>query len=267
MRANPVLMAIAMAVALSGCATLSDPEGSAGADLGDSQSGRLAKLASEVEERGDTGTAIALYERAATVPGAEPAAYMRLGEAYMRTGYPEQAVKAFRAVLTRKPNDGEALIGLGSALVETGDFDAGIRSLGQGAAILDTASAYNRLGVAQTLAGRLDQATAAYATALELDPGDLDVKANLALASALTGNGQEAVKLMRQVAAAPDAQPRHKRNLIVVYGLLGRSEEIRAAPPSGLTSDEVATLLAEVRSIRAMASAQEKARALGAIAG
>ena len=74
------------------------------------------------------------------------------------------------------------MLGLGSAMMETGDIDAGMRALAQAAPLVNTSSAYNRLGVAQTFAGQTGQAQATFAQALKLAPGDLDVESNMALA-------------------------------------------------------------------------------------
>lgn len=266
MRVGFWLIPVLLAASLSGCAAGPD-SGPDRLAAGDGQAARLAALAADIEARGEVATAIALYQRAAALPDAAPEVDLRLGEAYLRSGRPQQAIEAFRAALSKAPGEGRALLGLGSALIETGDVVAGVRALEQGAAQVGTASAYNRLGVAQTLAGQLDAAQASYAQALERDAEDLDIKANLALSLALAGDGPEAVALVEEVASAPGAQPRHQRNLVLVYGLLGRGEEVRGAPPSGLSTQEVTALLGDAASIRAIGDARERARALGTLAG
>ncbi len=232
-----------------------------------SQSERLVKLADEIDARGESDTALALYERAVAMPDAKPAAFVKAGGAYMKAGYPAEAVKAYRAALAKDPNDGQAMLGLGSAMIETGDARAGLRALEQAAPLVNTSSGYNRLGVAQTFAGRLDEAQETFAQALELAPGDLDIETNMALAAALDGNSAVAIPLIQQVSRSSDAQMHHKRNAVVVYGLLGQAAGVKAAPPTGLTSKEVNTLLARAKSIRAESSVQAKAKALGSFLG
>jgi Flp pilus assembly protein TadD len=269
MRLCIVFLPIVGILALSGCQTTKSGADAkaAEAELASTQSDRLLKLAADIEARGENATAIALYQRATAMPDAKPAAFVKAAEAYMRAGYPAEAVKAYRAALSKAPNDGPAMLGLGSAMIETGDVEAGIRALAQAVPIVNTSRAYNRLGVAQTFAGQVDEAQATFGQALKLEPGDLDIQTNMALAAALAGNSAAAVPLIQQIAAAPHAQLHHKRNVVVVYGLLGQADQIKAAPPTGLSTKEINTLLARARSIRAKGSMQAKAKALGSIVG
>jgi Flp pilus assembly protein TadD len=269
MRLRIVFLPVVGILALSGCQTAkSKAEAEAAqAQAASTQSDRLIKLAADIEARGENDTAIALYQRATAMPDAKPIAFVKAGEAYMRAGYPAEAAQAYRSALSKAPNDGQAMLGLGSAMMETGDVDAGIRALAQAAPIVNTSKAYNRLGVAQTFAGQVDEAQATFGQALKLEPGDLDIETNMALAAALGGNSAVAVPLIQKIAAAPNAQLHHKRNVVVVYGLLGQADQIKAAPPTGLSSKEISTLLARARSIRAKGSMQARAKALGSIVG
>jgi Flp pilus assembly protein TadD len=250
---------------LSACTTthnakVPDP---AKADAGTTQASRLMKLAADVESHGDDTTALALYERAAAAPGAPVAAHVKVGDAYMRNGSASEAINAYRAALAISPKDGHALVGLGSAMMATGDDAAGLRALAEGAQIVNTSNAYNRLGVAQTVAGQTAAAQASFSHALAMSPGDLDITSNMALSAALAGDAPTALPLLSKIAAAPAAQLRHKRNLVVCYGLLGQAEQVRAAPPTGLSSKEINTLLTRTRSIRAKGNPKARAQALG----
>jgi Flp pilus assembly protein TadD len=267
MRLRIVFVPVVGMLALGGCQTTKPKADAAAQAQSVSQSERLIKLADEIDARGESSTAIALYQRATTMPDAKPIAFVKAGEAYMRAGYPTEAVKAYRAALAKSPNDGRAMLGLGSAMIEAGDIDAGIRALSQAVPVVNTSSAYNRLGVAQTFAGQVDAAQTTFAQALRLEPGDLDIQTNMALAAALEGNSATAIPLVQRVAASPNAQLHHKRNIVVVYGLVGQADQVKAAPPIGLTTKEINTLLARARSIRAKGSAQARAKALGSISG
>jgi Flp pilus assembly protein TadD len=264
MRMPIVFMAVVATVALSSCQT-AKPETDAETQGASTQSDRLLKLAADIEARGENGTAIALYQRATAMPDAKPVAFVKAGEAYMRAGYTAEAEKAYRGALAKAPNDGPALLGLGSAMIDSGDVEAGIRALAQAAPIVNTSRAYNRLGVAQIFAGQVEEAQATLTHALTLEPGDLDIQTNMALAAALEGNAATALPLVQHVVSAPGAQLHHKRNVVVVYGLLGQAEQVRAAPPTGLTTKEVNTLLANAKSIRGKATIKARAKALGSI--
>src|SRR4029079_17402495 len=69
----------------------------------------------------------------------------------------------------------------------------------------------------------------------------------------------------RSVVASPGAQPRHRRNLMIVYGLLGLVDEGRATAPKGLSANEAKKLLARATAIRALSDAKARAKALGTI--
>jgi Flp pilus assembly protein TadD len=227
----------------------------------------LVRLAADVEARGKIDAALPLYERATLVSDDTTTAQLRLGDAYMRAAKADQAIKAYRTALAQSPENGDALLGLGSALVRTGDVDGAITALAKAAPLVNTMSAYNRLGVAQTLAGSLPAAQASFEAARALAPDDLDVRTNLALAAALDGKADKAIALMREVVALPAAEARHRRGLVIVFGLLGRAAEGRVAAPRELPASEVKSLLVRANSIRALTDAKARARALGTIIG
>ncbi len=259
------LLTVVCALALAGCQTTGSTSKTTAADAETSQADRLVKLAGDIESQGEHDTAMALYARAAALPEASAAANVKAGDAYLRSGYVEEATTEYRTALVKSPNNSQAMFGLGSALVESGDLNAGLRALGEAAPIINTSRAYNRLGVAQTMAGQTQEAQATFATALKMEPDDLDLQINMALAAALEGNGTVALPIAQRVAASGRAQLRHKNNIVIVYGLLGQGDQVKSAPPTGLSSKEIATLLARCRDIRAKGSVKAKAAALGSM--
>jgi hypothetical protein len=72
---------------------------------------------------------------------------------------------------------------------------------------------------------------------------------------------------MRQVVQSPAADLRHRRDFVVLLGIIGRTDEARAAAPAGLSPRELQSLLDRAASIRAMATIKARAKALGTIAG
>jgi Flp pilus assembly protein TadD len=256
---------IVCAFALAGCQTTGSTTKNTAADAETSQSDRLVKLAGDIESRGEQDTAMALYARAAAMPESNAAANVKAGDAYLRSGYVDEAMTQYKAALVKSPNNGQAMLGLGSALIESGDLNAGLRAISEAAPIVNTSRAYNRLGVAQTMAGLTQEAQSTFTTALKLEPDDLDLQTNMALAAALEGNASVALPIAERVAASGNAQLRHKNNIVIVYGLLGNDDYVKSSPPTGLSSKEIASLLARCREIRAKASVKAKAAALGSM--
>jgi Flp pilus assembly protein TadD len=223
----------------------------------------LMRVASDIEAQGQIAAAIPMYERAAAAGDAT--AQLRLGDAYARAGKTDQAIQAYRVVLAKTPDNPDALLGLGTAQVKAGDYDGAVVALAKVAPIANTITAYNRLGVAQTLSGDFAQAHQSFDAASALGPDDLDIRTNLALVAALDGQDAKAIETARAVVTSPGAQARHRRNLMIVFGLLGRASEGRAAAPKELSASEVKKLLARATGIRAIGDAKARAKALGTI--
>lgn len=114
------LFTIVCAFALAGCQTTGSTTKDAAADTEISHADRLVKLAGDIESRGEHDTAMALYARAAAMPEASAAANVKAGDAYLRSGYVEEAMSQYKAALVKSPNNGQAMLGLGSALIESG---------------------------------------------------------------------------------------------------------------------------------------------------
>jgi Flp pilus assembly protein TadD len=251
---------------LAGCGTLSQSWLDAVASTDKSEQDGLMRVASDIEAQGQMAAALPIYEQAAAASNDAPT-QLRLGDAYMRAGKTDQAIQAYRAALAVAPDNPAALLGLGTALVRAGDVDGAVVALAKAAPLVNTMTAYNRLGVAQTLTGQFAQAHQSFDTASALAPDDLDIRTNLALAAALDGQENKAIDASRAVVTSPGAQARHRRNLMIVYGLLGRADEGRAAAPKGLSASDVKRLLTRATAIRAISDAKERAKALGTIMG
>jgi len=249
---------------LAGCATQSWLDAAASTEKPD-QDG-LMRVASDMEAQGQVVAALPIYERAAAA-SSDATAQVRLGDAYARAGKTDQAIQAYRAALAVAPDNSDALLGLGSALVKAGDADGAVVALAKVAPIVNTMTAYNRLGVAQTLTGHFAQAYQSFDAASALAPDDLDIRTNLALAAALDGQETKAIDAARAVVTSPGAEARHRRNLMIVFGLLGRPDEGRAAAPKELSAAEVKKLLARAAAIRAISDARARAKAVGTIMG
>src|SRR5262249_9296553 len=148
-----------------------------------------------------------------------PAANVRLGDAYLRAKKLQGAIQAYRAALAKDANDADALLGLGTALTRQGAAEKGLAALAKAAPHVNTGAAYNRLGVAQTIAGQFSDAQATFEKGLAIQPDDLDIATNLALAAALAGQSDRASELTEKIARSPTVQPAHRRDLVIVLGI------------------------------------------------
>jgi Flp pilus assembly protein TadD len=247
-------------VLLAACVTTGDVTNEASLSP---EAQRLLQLAGDVEARGDHNTAAALYARAAETSGSPGEAQVRLGASYLKAGNYAAAREAYAKVLTANPKDPDALLGLGTVQLRTGDIEGSVRTLEMAGPLVNTARAYNRLGAALILAGRFDAARDAFERAQAFAPNDLDTAVNIALANALSGKTDEAATAMQAIVQSPAALPRHRANLVMVLAIAGRVEEARKVDVPGMSQAQKQDLLARGKRVRAATNPLAKARAIG----
>ena len=117
----------------------------------------------------------------------------RMGEAFLKTGQPAEAIRYFSLAVDRAPEHLRFQDKLATAYSEDGQLQAAI-------SIYDTileanpkfATSYNNRGFARALLGDLDGAEADFLAALRLDPDETFALANLASLSANTDRKAEA---------------------------------------------------------------------------
>jgi Flp pilus assembly protein TadD len=258
------LGAMLLLAGLAGCASRTDVPVTSGAGSFD----ELTRMAHDVEASGSSDTALALYRQAVAVSGRSQAAYVQLGDACLRARSFSEAVKAYRSALAINPDDAQTQLGLGTALVQRGDLRNGLATLAKAAPLVNTGSAYNRLGVAQTMAGKFSEAQETFEKGISLAPDDLDIVTNLALAAALAKDADKAAKLAHRIATSPAVKPAHRRNLVIVLGIIGMSShDARAIAPDGLSQSEFNGLFGRATSIRRITDPVARAHALGTMQG
>ena len=224
----------------------------------------LLRLGDGLLQRGETKTAIAMYQRAA-IQSQDAKVLVRLGRALSRAGVHDQAAGAFRRALASEPGHPDALLGVGTSYLATGELDKSLQYLEQ---LLDQSDGsdpipYRALGAALDVAGRNEQAVLTYKAGLERFPSDLDLKSNLALSYALYGRQVDAIELMIEVADALEANRDHHRNLVLVYALAGQDREAVVIGRRLLGDGDTRDVLRQAEGLRALQSGQDRARALG----
>lgn len=226
-----------------------------------SRANSMLRLAADIESRGENGTALSFYERAAGASD-DPSIQLQAGDAFLRLGHVIRAAEAYRAALAKDPENGRVLLGLGTALAKNGQVEDALPHLAKAAPLVNTPSAYDRLGVAHVMAGHPRDAMASFEKAHSLDGRDSDITTNLALAASLAGQHDKAIDLLKGVNDRPGASPHHRRNLVLVMGIAGRGADAKASVKD-LPPETVQSLLEQAKTIRAMTSPKARALALG----
>ncbi len=263
-RTMAILAVLVGAGLVSGCVSASDPESSAGKPV--SEQSRLLNIARDIDAKGETGTALALYERAAEMSTNDSTIHVKLGNARLKEGDPEGAEKAYRTALQINPQDADALLGLGTIQLQHGDAIGAAKTLAPAAQAVNSVSAYNKLGTALVLAGDGAAAEGAFTKALALQPSNLDTKTNLALAQALSNKLPDASIGMDSVVASPLAEKRHFVNYMIILSLSGDTARARAIDIPDMPANQKNQILAKAAKLRSIQSPAERAQAIGLLA-
>lgn len=111
----------------------------------------------------------------------------------IEAGARDEARSILEGLIAERPDDAEAVSGLGALHLEAGDADAAVECLGAAIALGgERARDYANLGVAHRMAGQAEAAELCFRRALDLDPGFAAARVDLAVLLDETGRGGEA---------------------------------------------------------------------------
>jgi Flp pilus assembly protein TadD len=191
-------------LALAGCSRPAPPEGAA-----------TPRLADAALQAGYPQMALSVADHIlARDPNNVPALVAR-GDALTNSARTDDAAEAYRKALAVKPADPAANLGLGRIMLRRDPHAAERLFRTALASRPDDAVLLADLGVALDLQERHVEAQTAYRHSLRIAPGAAATKANLGLSLALSGNGEEARRLLAPLAADPSATQVVRDNLAV----------------------------------------------------
>ncbi len=255
------LGALLLLLSASACGMAQQPTG---ADQNGKAAEMQAKIAMDVarNERaaGDAAQAIDYYRSARELdPSRWVAASTGLGDTLLEIGKPNEAAEAYREALTRSPNNGPALNGLGVALVKLDQPAAAIDALHRGLATTLDPRAFRALGVAEDLLGRFGDAVADCQNGLVHFPDEQGLREDLGLSQAFNGDFDAAIATMRAAAASPNAAVRDQLNLALVLGLAGHTTEAAQVAAANMDEASVQNNLAYYAHLRAISPGERVA--------
>lgn len=212
-----------------------------------------------------------------------PARGLRIAGAAMAGGMPQAALNATQSVLSRDPNNVDALLQQAEALTAMGRDDAAgeayhrvlareaspsreqVRLARAGAGRADLAAgrgaqaeavyaamvadapssapAHDGLAIALDLQGKHAAAQAEYRKALALSDTSA-TRSNLGLSLAMAGDGAGALEVLRPLAADPAATPKTRHNLAFALELTGDRNGARQALSVDMPQSEIPMALA-----------------------
>jgi tetratricopeptide (TPR) repeat protein/GTPase SAR1 family protein len=178
---------------------------------------------------GDASAAIDSLEALLSEKPDHGQALIVLGEARLATQDPQRAQDAFERALNVRGNDPAALVGLGTAIVLNGKYDAAVSVLARAIAEAGgnrgiLADAYRALGIAWRRRGDLDKAIRELRKAVVEDGDDRDARAALGEALVADGGPYDEASRHLERAATGESPP-----ALAVYGL-GRMALLDGSP-------------------------------------
>jgi Flp pilus assembly protein TadD len=209
----------------------------------------LLRYCGKLHDSGDLYMAASICQRAFDTNPTDPTPLYTLAEIYKTLEAPEQAADAYRAAIMINPDDFEAIYGLAKISIDTGNYDVAEAQLEKALQINENdPRVYSAMGVVKDQKGEHAVAQALYRTGLLIDPDNVSLRNNLGLSLALTGDQEESIAMLRQVAREPQAGTVGSSNLAhaatytappEVMAARDRADgpiEIRPAAPEGETA-------------------------------
>ena len=137
----------------------------------------------------------ALFSHALAVTEYNAVAHNNLGNALLRDGLRDQAIRHFRDALEIDPGHIRAYVNLGQALYELGNIQEAVQLYARALQLAPNhAPAHVSLGVALLKAGHPEEAAQHLARAVQLDPENVEAHNNLGVALAAQGRLKEAAQ-------------------------------------------------------------------------
>ena len=217
-------------------ALTSSPERSFG---GDDASVRV-RLAAASYAAGNVSAAVRLYREVTDREPQNGAAWLGLGDALVKMRSWDEAANAYERAAKASPRSSAPHIGLGRLYLQMQQPKPAMDRFTEAIALdPNDIRAHNGRGVALDLLGRHDEAAAEYQKVLALKPGDRNASNNLALSLAFAGQASEAVQRLERMAQAADTPPRIRQNLALALGLSGDTRRARSVASFDLTPAEI----------------------------
>ena len=222
---NRIPFVLALAVSLAACLGDLPMRGEQPATGAGGESAQVMRVADSTYRNGDLRSAAALYHRAHELDPSRLEPLLRLGKVSLALGACRQAAEAYSAAVALDPTDHRTHKGLGVALDLNGLHAAAQRTFREG------------LGHA---------------------PADPWLRNNLALSLAFVSSYGEAIGILEELVAGDGANPRHRANLALVYGLAGLMDKAAAMARKDLEETDVKANLATYERLRQL-GAQDRA--------
>ncbi len=235
---QPLLLGI-LAVALVGCTT---PIAEQYGEPFEKSPKLVANLsvAKSAQDAGDYRTAVRIYKNLLDSNSENMEVAEKLGEALHEIGAYHDAISTFKLVLSFDHDNVSAIMGIGRSFLALQTPDQALVYLGRAHNLVpDSVTALAAMGVANDGLGESLKAQNLYRKALEIEPNANGVKSNLGLSLVLSGDYDEAIKVLTEISFNPGSTARMRQNLSFAYGMKGEYLAAARIARSDLPEQEV----------------------------
>ncbi|MEQ8356880.1 MAG: tetratricopeptide repeat protein [Kiloniellaceae bacterium] len=192
-----------------------------------SRAERLVQYCDRLEEKREYVTALGLCARAHEMDPDNPETLMKVAALLRKLDRAPAAAQTYGVLLEQHPGYHEARYNLGKLYMESGEDSLAAMHFNQAMrSNPEDPRPYNALGIIRDQAGEHQAAQALYRSALQVDPNNFSVRNNLGLSLALSGQRDEAIDVLAELAVDPEAGQTVLRNLELAYAA-------QPVPPGG----------------------------------
>lgn len=161
---------------------------------------RLLQEASHALSLGRPESAEQSLDRVLELASDHVEAHRLMGIAALMTGKHAKAIDNLRSALAQRPGDATINMTLGSALIETGESEAGLTHLKRACELAPkTAGTWLNFGIGLKFAGHMEQARDAFKQVVAIDPGHIPARTKLAEVLVSLGDTPAAVSMLREI--------------------------------------------------------------------
>jgi len=235
---EPLLLGL-LAVALVGCTTPIAEQYGEPFEKSPKLAANLS-VAKSAQDAGDHRTAVRIYKNLLDANSENMEVAEKLGEALHEIGAYHDAINTFKMVLSFDHDNVSAIMGIGRSLLALQTPDQALVYLGRAHNLVpDSITALAAMGVANDGLGESLKAQNLYRKALEIDPNANGIKSNLGLSLVLSGDYDEAIKVLTEISFKPGSTARMRQNLSFAYGMKGKYLAAARIARSDLPEQEV----------------------------
>ncbi len=163
---------------------------------------------------------------------------LALGSQLMNAHKRREASNLYSHVLTREPNNPEALNNLGICMACVGNIPAGLEMMERALALQPLVPKYHSsLGEILRLLGRFQEAEKHFRSYLQINPADVGIWSVLGLTLAQQGRAEEGLQACRVALTAGKPVPAAHFRMGMVLRQLGKHAEARSSFEAALTLD------------------------------